>query len=100
MKLMICVVQNRYRTAMEEGLKAKNYRMTELASSGGFLKKGSTTFLIGITEEDVANLQQTMQQICLTQEKQKGQSKETASRYTSFLINVKDSLPFFQLHDR
>lgn len=96
---MICVVQNRYRTAMEEGLQANNYRMTELASSGGFLKKGSTTFLIGVSEDDVENLRQTMQQICLAQEKQKGQSKETASRYIAFLIDVKDRLPFFQLHE-
>jgi uncharacterized protein YaaQ len=84
---------------MEEGLQANNYRMTELASSGGFLKKGSTTFLIGVSEDDVENLRQTMQQICLAQEKQKGQSKETASRYIAFLIDVKDRLPFFQLHE-
>ncbi|MCE7792217.1 cyclic-di-AMP receptor [Salipaludibacillus sp. CUR1] len=96
MKLMICVVQNRYRDAMEEGLKSKSYRMTELASSGGFMKRGSTTFLIGISEEDIGNLQETMRDICLAYEKKKGKSKETAGRYTSFLIDVKDSLPFFQ----
>ncbi|PYZ92435.1 transcriptional regulator [Salipaludibacillus keqinensis] len=96
MKLMVCVVQNRYRSAMEEGLKEKNYRMTELSSSGGFLKKGSTTFLIGIIEEDIENLRENMHQICYAVEKKKGKSPEESSRYTSFLIDVKDSMPFFQ----
>ncbi|WP_280770122.1 cyclic-di-AMP receptor [Salipaludibacillus daqingensis] len=96
MKLMICVVQNRYRDALETGLKERNYRMTELASSGGFMKKGSTTFLIGISEEDIENVKQNMKEICLSVEEKKGKSKEASSRYTSFLIDVKDSLPFFK----
>jgi len=96
MKLMICVVQNRYRDALEAGLKEKNYRMTELASSSGFLKRGSTTFLIGISEEHIEEIKINMKEICLSVEEKKGRSKENASRYSSFLIDVKDSLPFLQ----
>lgn len=96
MKLMICVVQNRYRNALESGLKEKNYRMTELASSGGFLKRGSTTFLIGISEEHVEEIKKNMKEICVSVEAGKEKSKELSSRYTSFLIDVNDSLPFFQ----
>ncbi|WP_416149049.1 cyclic-di-AMP receptor [Salipaludibacillus sp. HK11] len=96
MKLMICVVQNRYRDALEEGLKKEDYRMTELASSGGFMRRGSTTFLIGISEEDIDSLKIKMQEICLSVEDTKGKSKEKSSRYTSFLIDVKDSLPLLQ----
>lgn len=96
MKLMICVVQNRYRDALERGLKEKNYRMTELASSGGFLKRGSTTFLIGISEEHVEEIKKNMKEICLSVEVEKGKSKDVSSRYTSFLIDVNDNLPFLQ----
>ncbi len=95
MKLMICVVQNRYRSAMEEGLKAENYRMTELASTGGLKKKGNTTFLIGISTEDIDDLKQTMKNICLSVEQKKGES-DNPYRYTSFLIDVKDSMSFLQ----
>jgi uncharacterized protein YaaQ len=96
MKLMICVVQNRYRDALETGLKKENYRMTELASSGGFLKRGSTTFLIGISEEDSEKIKKSMKDICLSVEEKKGKSKEKSSRFTSFLIDVNDSLPFLK----
>ncbi|QKS70633.1 cyclic-di-AMP receptor [Paenalkalicoccus suaedae] len=94
MKLMVCVVQNRYREAMETGLKNTNYRMTELASSGGFLRKGSTTFLIGVKEEDVSSLHETMKAICLEYEQKRGKSSDKSHRYISFLIHAKDSLPF------
>ncbi|UCZ54130.1 cyclic-di-AMP receptor [Bacillus shivajii] len=94
MKLMICVVHNRYANEMEGDLKEKGYRMTELASSGGFLKKGNSTFLFGIKDEDIEALKKDMQEICLQVEKKKGKPKDVDSRYTSFLIHAKESLPF------
>lgn len=96
MKLMICVVENRYRDVMEEGLKKANYRMTEFSSSGGFLKKGSTTFLIGVTPRDVDHLNQTMKDICLEYETRRGRNKDSSHRYISFMIDAKDSMPLFQ----
>ncbi|MBU9710202.1 cyclic-di-AMP receptor [Evansella tamaricis] len=93
MKLMICVVHNRYADEMEQGLKSKGYRMTELASSGGFLRKGNTTFLLGIENKDVKDLQNEMKAICTGIETKKGKLKGSESRYTSFLVDVKDSLP-------
>lgn len=96
MKLMICVVQSRYRDALEEGLKEKSYRMTELASRGSFLKRGSTTFLIGISEEHIEEIKKSMKEICLSVEDKKGKCKDNSSRYTSFLVDVNDSLPFLQ----
>ncbi|RKL66119.1 transcriptional regulator [Salipaludibacillus neizhouensis] len=96
MKLMVCVVQNYYRVVLEEGLKENGYRMTELASSGGFLKRGNTTFLIGIKDTDIENLKERMKEICLAYEKKKGKSKGPSSRYISFLIQAKDALPLMQ----
>ncbi|TMW70518.1 cyclic-di-AMP receptor [Alteribacter natronophilus] len=93
MKLVICVVHNRYSDALEKGLKKKGYRMTELASSGGFLKKGSTTFLFGVKDGDAAALKKDMKEICTEHEAKKGKAKDVDSRYTSFVIDAKDSLP-------
>ncbi|MBM7097769.1 MULTISPECIES: cyclic-di-AMP receptor [Alteribacter] len=93
MKLVVCIVHNRYSDAMEKGLKDKGYRMTELASSGGFLKKGNTTFLLGVKDNDVDALQREMQTICLNLEKKKGKAKDVDSRYTSFVVEAKESLP-------
>ncbi|MBU9719847.1 MULTISPECIES: cyclic-di-AMP receptor [Bacillaceae] len=94
MKLMICVIHDRYADEIEQGLKSKGYRMTELASSGGFLKKGNTTFLLGVDNKDVKALQSEMKEICTKVEEKKGKLKGKESRYTSFVVDAKDSLPF------
>ncbi|WP_026690837.1 cyclic-di-AMP receptor [Alteribacter aurantiacus] len=93
MKLVVCIVHNRYSDAMEKGLKDKGYRMTELASSGGFLKKGNTTFLLGVDDGDVEALRESMKTICTDHEKKKGKAKDVDSRFTSFVVEAKDSLP-------
>ena len=53
MKLLVCILDNFYKDQVEKELREKGYRMTELASSGGFLRKGSTTFLFGANEDDL-----------------------------------------------
>lgn len=91
MKLMVCVVHDRFADALEQQLKDKGYRMTELASSGGFLRKGNTTFLFGVTDDDVKPLQEEMKLICIELEKKKGKLKDGQSRFTSFVIDAKES---------
>ncbi|TVP81435.1 MAG: transcriptional regulator [Alkalicoccus sp.] len=95
MKLVIVIVQNRYREALMDGLKKADYRLTELSSSGGFLRKRSTTFLVGINEEDADKLQKTMQRICLRYEEAHGRNRDQDHRYVSFMVDTEDAVPFF-----
>ena len=94
MKLLICIIDNYYVNYVEKQLRNTGYRMTELASTGGFLRKGSTTFFIGVEEEHVSSLQKIIKEACLDVEKVKGRKKSTGSRYTSFLINANQIAPF------
>ncbi|MBM6616221.1 cyclic-di-AMP receptor [Bacillus suaedaesalsae] len=50
MKLIMAVVQDKDSNRLMSALMESNFRATKLASTGGFLKSGNTTFLIG-TEE-------------------------------------------------
>lgn len=52
MKLIIAIVEKEYVSGVIEGLMKKKIRATRLASTGGFLKSGNTTLLIGVDEED------------------------------------------------
>ncbi|MCL6562802.1 MAG: cyclic-di-AMP receptor [Firmicutes bacterium] len=53
MKLIIAVVQDRdAHTAMAE-LSRRGFGATKLASTGGFLRKGNSTLLVGVEERDV-----------------------------------------------
>jgi len=51
MKLVVAVVQDRDRRKVTETLLEHGYSFTNVASTGGFLREGSVTFLIG-TEND------------------------------------------------
>lgn len=51
MKLVICIVQDEDASSLISDLMDKKYRVTKLSTTGGFLKSGNTTLLIGIEEE-------------------------------------------------
>lgn len=53
MKLIIAVIQDSDSTKLLNALVEKNFRATKLASSGGFLKSGNTTIMIGTDDEHV-----------------------------------------------
>ncbi|CAG7656264.1 cyclic-di-AMP receptor [Paenibacillus allorhizosphaerae] len=54
MKLVIAVVQDKDSNRLSNALIKEGFRATKLASTGGFLRAGNTTFLIG-TEDDRVN---------------------------------------------
>jgi uncharacterized protein YaaQ len=93
-KLLVCIIDNVYADEVELQLKKQGYRMTELASSGGFWRKGNTTFLFGVEESDIDPLQEALKSACLDLEKRKQRKSKQAHRYTSFLLDVKDAAPF------
>lgn len=47
MKMIIAVVQDKDSNRLSAALVDHNFQATKLASTGGFLKSGNTTFLIG-----------------------------------------------------
>lgn len=53
MKLIIAIVQDQDVSLLRDDLTENKFHMTKLASSGGFLKTGNSTLLIGTPEERV-----------------------------------------------
>ena len=53
MKMVIAVVNSDDSNAVMRALTKNGYSATKLATTGGFLMMGNTTFLIGIDEEKV-----------------------------------------------
>lgn len=53
MKLMIAIVNNDDYDKIARQLMEDEYRVTIIASTGGFFRKGSTTLLIGTEEERI-----------------------------------------------
>ncbi|MDE5416017.1 MAG: cyclic-di-AMP receptor [Bacillaceae bacterium] len=68
MKLIIAVVQDKDSNRLSEALVKTDYRATKLASTGGFLKAGNTTFLIGTEDENVDDVLEIIKDNCKSRE--------------------------------
>ena len=53
MKLIFAVVHDDDTNKAVRHLNEKRYRVTKLSSTGGFLRKGNTTLMIGVEDEQV-----------------------------------------------
>jgi uncharacterized protein YaaQ len=53
MKMIIAIVRDSDNDAVSNALIKANFRVTRIASSGGFLRRGSSTLMIGVAEERV-----------------------------------------------
>ncbi|MGL4762630.1 MAG: cyclic-di-AMP receptor [Sarcina sp.] len=69
MKLIITIVQDDDSLDLVEELNEKGYTVTKLATTGGFLKSGNTTLLIGLEESKVDSAIAVIKENC---ERRKG----------------------------
>lgn len=53
MKLILAIVNNDDASAVQGRLTKEGYSVTKLATTGGFLMNGNTTFIIGTQDEKV-----------------------------------------------
>jgi uncharacterized protein YaaQ len=56
LKLIIAIVHDRDRQKLGDALVKDGFRFTKLASTGGFLREGNTTFLVAIEDDQVDNV--------------------------------------------
>lgn len=68
MKLIIAIVQDQDAISLIDDLTEKEHRVTKLASTGGFLKSGNTTLLIGVEDEDIEDVVSIIERNCKTRE--------------------------------
>ena len=64
MKLLITIVQNDDVTALLEAIVESGHTATKLASSGGILRNGNTTLLIGVEEREVEGMLDIIRSTC------------------------------------
>jgi uncharacterized protein YaaQ len=64
MKVIMAVVQDKDSNRLSNALMEHNFRSTKLASTGGFLKSGNTTFIIGTEDIRVDKALQVIKENC------------------------------------
>ncbi|WP_373899500.1 cyclic-di-AMP receptor [Haloimpatiens sp. FM7315] len=66
MKLVIVIVRDDVAGDLIDSLTDASYRVTKLATTGGFLKSGNTTLLIGVEKEKVDDVLSLIKKECKT----------------------------------
>ncbi len=69
MKLIIAVVHDEDVSVLTKTLNSQGLMVTKLSSTGGFLRVGNTTLIIGVEEEKVQDVKDIFEQKCKRRKK-------------------------------
>lgn len=68
MKLVIAIVQDDDAGDLIDVITDEGFRVTKLATTGGFLKSGNTTLMIGVEEEKTEKVLELIEKVCRTRD--------------------------------
>ena len=92
MKLIIAIVQDEDSSRLLTGLMNRGIGVTKLATTGGFLKAGNTTLLIGVEDEKVSEAIEAIESVCKSRKQltavQPGAAGVSAGGYVPFPVEV------------
>jgi uncharacterized protein YaaQ len=82
MKMIMAILRDEVTEAITQALINAGFRVTRIASTGGFLRRGSTTLMIGVDEDKLTQAIQLMRQHCPPP------TVEQPKHVTLFVLNV------------
>lgn len=68
MKLILAIVQDKDSHRLSNEFVDNNIRATKLSTTGGFLKAGNTTFIVGVEDERVDEVLKIIEETCESRE--------------------------------
>lgn len=88
MKLILAIVQDEDAPATIQALVERAYRVTRIASTGGFLRQGNTTLLIGVEDHQVPEVVEILRRCCRTRTRYLPVAVEATGLLQSHMIEV------------
>ena len=82
MKLIIAIIKDEDNDSVSRALTKENFRVTFIASTGGFLRSGRSTLLIGVEDDQVEKALKVIRANC------KKVDDPNEKRATIFVLNV------------
>ncbi len=64
MKLIVAIVQDEDAGRLVSSLMSDGYGVTKLATTGGFLRAGNTTLLVGVSDDKMQGAMAVIEKIC------------------------------------
>ena len=83
MKMIVAISEENLHTEISNSLINKNFRVTQLSTTSGFLRGGSTTLMIGVGNEKVEEALQ------LIRDAVPKSPDDKTNRVTLYVLNVK-----------
>lgn len=88
MKLIIAILRDVDNEPVSHALTTASFRVTMIASTGGFLRRGSATLLIGVDDEQLDTALEIIRKNCAPP------SEPNAKRATIFVLKVDQFVHF------
>ena len=88
MKLAIAIIQDEYINKVVKTLMSEKVRTTKLSSTGGFLKSGNTTLLIGMDNDKVDYIIDLIKAQCKSTKVKDGDSEITVGGANIFIMDI------------
>ena len=85
MKLLIAVVQDDDASRLVEALMKNGFGVTKLATTGGFLRSGNTTLLIGVQDEQMPDALGIIEKLCKSRKQIAATHSNTMGMPSSFI---------------
>ena len=82
MKMIIAILRDDDSEYVSQALINANFRVTRIASTGGFFRKGSTTLMVGLSDEMVEEAMEIIRQNC------RPAIEPGIKRATLFVLNI------------
>ena len=64
MKLIVAIVQDEDTSRLVNHLMKEGFSVTKLATTGGFLRAGNTTLLLGVEDEKLRAAMDVIERVC------------------------------------
>jgi uncharacterized protein YaaQ len=85
MKLMFVIIRDKDDENVVQALVGNNYRVTRVASTGGFMRHGNVTLMIGTEDDRVQAVIDLLPQVCCPPD-------DSLHRATVFVVDM----PYFE----
>lgn len=92
MKLIIAIIQDEHVNKVIRTLMDNKIRTTRLSSTGGFLKAGNTTLLIGTEEEEIDHIVDLISHQTKSKKIKDGKEEVLVGGANLFVIDIHDHI--------
>ncbi|MGO1468505.1 MAG: cyclic-di-AMP receptor [Tissierella sp.] len=92
MKLIIAIIQDEYVNKVIRTLMDNKIRTTRLSSTGGFLKSGNTTLLIGTEEEEIDHITELIGEQTKIKKIKEGKEEIIVGGANLFVVDIHDHI--------